>query len=216
MLLVAQFAGATVGNKKTYIHFSGPVQVPGATLPAGHYVLKLLGSHTSRNVVQITNRAEDKVLATFLTISDYRPQATSHTVITFGEASQGQPPAIKAWFYPGETHGLRFIYPKPEAVEIAKTYNEPVPEMPKPVETPPAAKMNVIILALERAPVEAVAPDEQPEKYDAAAFKDDSDSAGMEAENLPTTASQLPFLGILGMLSLLGAALTRRAWKRVG
>ena len=102
--------------------FSHPVQVPGTTLPAGSsYIFKLVDSHANRRIVRITNEAGDKVYATILAIPDYRHKATSHTVVTFGEASGASPTPIKAWFYPGDTHGFRFVYPKQEAEQIAST-----------------------------------------------------------------------------------------------
>ena len=119
-------------NKHTKMTFSHPVRVPGATLPVGStYIFKLVDSHANRRIVRITNEAGDKAYATILAIPDYRHKATSHTVVEFGEASGASPTPIKAWFYPGDTHGFRFVYPREEAQEIASTYKEPVPEEQK-------------------------------------------------------------------------------------
>ena len=40
-MVLAAPASADTWNKKTFLTFSGPVQVPGVTLPAGTYTFKL-------------------------------------------------------------------------------------------------------------------------------------------------------------------------------
>jgi hypothetical protein len=37
-------------------------------------------------------------------------------VIKFGERPGNAPPAITEWFYPGESDGLEFIYPRHSSV----------------------------------------------------------------------------------------------------
>src|SRR4029078_13471846 len=49
---VALPARADEWNKLTYLTFSGPVQVPGTTLPAGTYMFKLADTMTNRHVLQ--------------------------------------------------------------------------------------------------------------------------------------------------------------------
>ena len=44
----------------------------------------------------------------------------------FEERPAGSPQAMKAWFYPGNSTGEEFIYPKKQAVAIAKANHEPV------------------------------------------------------------------------------------------
>jgi hypothetical protein len=43
-------------NKQTFLTFSAPVQVPGATLPAGTYMFKLADLQGNRHVVQIFDK----------------------------------------------------------------------------------------------------------------------------------------------------------------
>src|SRR5262249_31722096 len=86
---MCQSAFADAWNKKTKVTFSGPVQIPGVSLPAGSYVFKLVESSSNRNVVQVTNLREDKVYATILAIPDYRINASSKTVMYFSESQGG-------------------------------------------------------------------------------------------------------------------------------
>jgi hypothetical protein len=117
-------------NKTTHLTFSHPVEVPGVTLPAGTYIFRLQGSVSgSWNRVSITNQADDKTFANVLTVHDYRHETAPHTVVTFGEKGNcTEATPIKAWFYPNEQYGYRFVYPKEQAARIAQDCNEPVPE----------------------------------------------------------------------------------------
>jgi hypothetical protein len=173
-------AGPSV--KKTKLTFSHTVEVPGATLPAGStYVFKLLRSFGTRSIVQVTNEAENKVFATFQTLPDYRHQATSHTVVEFGE-SASSPVPIKAWFYPGQRSGYRFVYPKQEAERIASTYQQPVPEGPElAIQTEAVSASTIADLSIT--PIKVITPERKEMDYAAAEFTqaDASDRAGVDA-----------------------------------
>jgi hypothetical protein len=119
----AQQTGAEA-TKLTEINLSGPIQVPGVTLPAGTYTFQT--PEPGDHVVQIFNKDRSKLLATVMTIPEERLKPTDKTVIMFAEQPAGVPEAVKAWFYPGNPVGEEFIYPKPQAVEIAKAYRTSV------------------------------------------------------------------------------------------
>jgi hypothetical protein len=121
--LAPRSAQADEWNSRTIVSFSNPVQVPGATLPAGTYVFKVLESSANRDIVEVSNEREDHVFATLIAVPDYYGTAKARrddpvaptedkTLITFYETSSGQPEAIKEWFYPGQAYGLEFVYSK--------------------------------------------------------------------------------------------------------
>jgi len=206
-------AKADEWNRKTTVTFSAPVEVPGVgaqTLPAGTYVFKIFDSASDRHIVQIFNETEDHVFTTILAIPNYRLKATDKTVMTFGERAAGQPEAIRAWFYPGRQWGEEFVYPKSRAVELAKITNQPVLFTPIELATAP-------IEALKTAPVEAVKPTgeevkvaevvELPPEVAAAKPVEVAAAKPVEAASLPHTASTLPLVALIGVLSL-GAGLT--------
>ena len=49
------------------------------------------------------------------------------TVLTFYEMPGGGPEPIRAWFYPGDTSGQEFAYPKSRAMEISQALRQHVP-----------------------------------------------------------------------------------------
>jgi len=198
-LLAVPRVAADDWNKETVISFSGPVEVPGSgaqTLPAGTYVFKLVDSDTDRHIVRIFNQDKTHVFTTILAIPNYRLHATDKTVISFSEQPTGQPEALKAWFYPGKQWGDEFVYARPRAVELAKEINEPV--LATPVELAEAP-----VETLKAAPVEAVDPKGEPVELAKVVEVPPAEPVMVAAADpLPKTASPLPLIGLIGLLSL--------------
>lgn len=120
---------ASEWNQRTNFTFNEPVEIPGRVLSPGTYVFKLTDTNTSLNIVQIYTKNMGHMVGTFLTIPDYRLRTPSKPIMRFRERAAGSPEAIKAWFYPGDNYGHEFVYPKTEALRLAKANNEPVPAM---------------------------------------------------------------------------------------
>lgn len=204
-LFVLPTASADDTNNKTKVTFSAPVEVPGVgaqVLPAGTYWFKLLDSPSDRHIVQIFNEKQDHIFTTILAIPNYRMRATGKTVMTFKERAEGEPQAIRTWFYPGRRVGEEFVYPKEKALALAKIVNEPVVFTPV-VATTVEELQTIPILALkptgEEIPVAEVV---QPAPVETASMK--------EPETLPKTGSNLPLLACIGLLSLGAAGITRK------
>jgi hypothetical protein len=99
-------------NKKTVVTFNVPVEIPGRVLSEGTYVFKVIDSLSDRDLVQIFNQDESELITTTLAVPTYRQEPTGDTVITFEERPSGGPEAVKTWFYPGDSYGFEFMYPK--------------------------------------------------------------------------------------------------------
>ncbi len=142
--------------------FSAPVEIPGKVLPAGTYVFKLLDSTANRNIVQIFDKDETKLYATILAIPDYRMTPSDKPIIQFEERASGAPPALKAWFYPGDTFGEQFVYPHERAVQLAKRTNQHVlsmnDEMTKHITAPVTSANHPSARQLQQADVTGVSP----------------------------------------------------------
>ena len=211
-------AKADTWNKKTNVTFSQPVEIPGVgaqVLPAGTYIFKLLDSHTNRHIVQIFDERGDHLYATILAIPNYRLKSSSKTVMTFREKAAGQPEAVRAWFYPGRLWGEEFVYPKQRAIELAKSTDVPVLTMPTELATnltqPVASEEEAPVIALREAPVEAVNP-----AGEMVAMHEVVEAPPVETAEaaLPATASPLPLMGLIGLLSLFGGFALWRFSKR--
>ena len=192
----APSARADEWTKETKITFSQPVDVAGHVLIAGTYLFKMADAN-DRHIVRIFSADGKKVIATVMTIPDYRLTATNKTVMKFREVPAGTPEALRAWFYPGRTIGEEFIYPKHRALELAKASKVAVPAHAVDVADEEA---------LKTAPIVAVTPEEKEVPVTAAIqttpITPESTVARNEPAELPKTASTLPLFGLIGFASL--------------
>lgn len=227
--LVAVFAGTTMAQTdtrdRTFLTFSGAVEMPGVTLPAGTYVFKLADT-PSRNVVEVWDRDEKNMIGHWLFVQAQRPEVSQDTVIMFKETAAGTTPAVHFWYYPGERSGKEFVYPKDQAVKIAARSSERVLStdgQPSPESSVSSidAKGNVTEWKPEKAPAPqpqissdrtsiegaGVPPARQPE-FQVARAPEPAPAAPQvtRTEPLPQTASPLAFSALIGVLSLAGAA----------
>jgi len=205
-LLAATALGAAVlpgvradeWNKKTIVTFSQAVEVPGKILPAGTYTFQLMDSPSDRHIVQIFNADGSQIITTVLAINDYRLQPTGQTVMKFSEQPGDSPDALRAWFYPGDSFGQEFVYPKVRAIQLAQTMNTVVPAVAADTLDDSAIKTVAIV---------AVTPEQK--EVDVATVIQTAPLAATATpapvvadEELPQTASNMPLIALLGALSI--------------
>lgn len=220
-------------DKKTIITIDEAMQLPNAMLQPGTYVLKLHDSQSNRHVVQVFDKDEKHLVTTILAIPNLRLQPTGKSVFAFWEVPAGKPKALRAWFYPGDNFGQEFAYPKEEAVQITATNSgatvpindakpeeltttataePPAPAPAAPVATveptPAPAPEPVTVAAAPQAPPPAPVAVSEPAPAPVVA------QANPPAESLPKTASNVPLIGLLGLLSLAAALGLNFAYHR--
>lgn len=217
-------------NKRTILTVGEPIQVPGAVLQPGKYVMKLMDSPSNRHIVQIFNEDQDKLITTVLAIPNYRLEVTGQTEFGWWETPAGQPPALRAWFYPGDNFGQEFAYPKTEAVQIAATAQQDVPTTYAQTEADLAtARVGAVDRegtekelpreTYEAKPEVAQTQPQQPTEMAQARPQPEPQAAPQplpEPEpmrTLPRTASPMPMFGLAGLLAL-GAGMAFRAVGR--
>jgi hypothetical protein len=231
--VLAPAVKADEGNRKTTVTFSAPVEIPGVhlagwgVLPAGTYIFKILDSASDRHVVQIFSKDEKTIYATILAIPNYRLRPTDKTVMTFRERPAGEPEALRAWFYPGRNWGEEFVYPKEQALVLAKATKTPVlfteAGIPVEVEEPVMLAAPPVVEQLKQAPIMAFQPTGEAVQLSevvTAPPVEVMQTAAAPAqvapvEVLPATASNLPLLGLLGLLAIVGAFAARAAAGRL-
>jgi hypothetical protein len=230
-LMAAPVARADQWDKKTILTFSGPVQIPGATLPAGSYVFKLADLSGNRHVVQVFDKAEKKIFATLLAIPNDRMEPADEPVVMFSERPAGSPQAVKVWYYPGERIGNEFVYPKSMAMKIAKANHQSVLAMDDTsssdayktaqvgrfdengawqvegnkavATTAPSAPRSTTASEAPRSTTEAQA-------APATATGTTTGTSGRTRRQLPRTASPLPLYELLSGLAIAGGLTLRR------
>lgn len=220
----------TIDNR-TYFTFSGPVTLPGVTLPAGKYLFRNPDTLAGRRVVQVLSEDGRQAYAQLLTIPVQRFDAPKEPEVRFMETAEGTPAAIKAWWYPGNTIGWEFIYPKAQALRLAKGAGAPVltttkaqndttEEMKSADLTRVSASGSETAVTVEEKPAAtAVAGTSQEGQIAASSIAvpasptpvsvQASATTGTTRTRLPQTASPAPIAALMGTLSVMGAAALR-------
>jgi len=232
---IASIAAAQLPDRRTIFTFSGPVSIPGATLPAGRYVFRLAEPGTSSRVVQVFSADGKKPFGLFFSHPAERAEPARDPEVRFLETGKGVPAAIKTWWYPGERTGFEFVYPKEQARRLAQGAKESV--LTTKAASTTTDKDNTANLA-------RISPTgEESNVGDAAAtaptgvaqqgavadtsinFASPGPAAASQAPaqtgtiarntrtGLPGTASSLPMFGMIGVLAI-AAATALRFWRQ--
>ena len=85
------------------------VQIPGASLPPGPYIFRLL----TPSLVQVMSATRSTVYATFFAVNDSGDGDTNRERIKFVQYPGDDLPRIAGWYLSGGT-GFEFVYPKPK------------------------------------------------------------------------------------------------------
>jgi hypothetical protein len=212
VLLAVAIAGARPFDKRTHFTFSGPVAIPGVTLPAGEYIFRLVDT-SSRNVIQALSANGQQSYAMFFGRHALRTDIPTEPELRFMETAAGMPRAVESWWYPGVRSGYEFVYPRERARLLAMGTGRPVlttaaEELAAELEVPewvwmepegtevavePPARGPRAVLEGEIAPQVTEIPESLPPA-------------------LPTTASPLARVGFGAFALILGAALIR-VWR---
>jgi len=118
-LVLAPTSQASDWDKKTIMTFSAPVEVPGAVLTPGKYVIQRTDPGGNPDIVTFKSADERHVYATVVAIPTVSTIVPEKPTITFAETRTGAPDAIKRWYYPGEQTGEEFVYSKNSDVLMA-------------------------------------------------------------------------------------------------
>ena len=211
-------AQGMVPDQRTFFTFSGPVQLPGVTLPAGKYTFRIADSQANRHIVQVFNADGTKIITTLFAIPAQRNTFPDNAEIQFLETPASSPTAIDVWWYPGTKTGHEFVYPKDSSTKYAKAKSGSEKTL-KGEAAPASMAFNAADTKVDAdrtppAPTAEVAPRPEPVSPPppvASSVRPDStiadSSARADRSRLPHTASALPMVGLIGVLSLFAAAL---------
>ena len=202
-------ARADTWDKKTILTVNQTIQVTDTVLEPGQYVFKLVNSSSDRHIVQIFNAEQNHVYATILAIPKQRMEPTGDSQFTFYETPSGTARAMRAWFYPGDTIGQEFPYPKHlKEVAMVETSAAPAPPpapaapVAQPAEPAPVPQPQAMTHDEDREPAAEpppadVAPTPPPPAATPAPAPEPQPTPP-PAQELPKTSSLYPLVGMLG------------------
>ena len=245
MVTISVNAGAQgPRNQDTFFTFSQAVELPKTTLPAGTYFFQLMDSDSNRHIVKVMSQDRKQLHATLMAIPYYstdRPTDEPQVLFLETPAANGVAAsnAIKIWFYPGNTVGHEFIWPRDKAIQLARTTGQAVlttktedesSDLTRVDSAGVDASVTTTASASTTTTETQVTPEPQRERIGALATppanpepapmpeRTAEPAPAPEAEaaprsDLPNTAGALPLLALIGLGSLVGGAMLRRSRK---
>lgn len=199
---------------------SEPLDVGGTILQPGTYLIRVVSPRADRNTVQITSVDRQTVYATVLTVPhELEPnEEIPNTTFVYFPAGEGQPRALRTWFAPDAASGVGhdIVYEEGRARQLARLANDKVVTY----RGEQTADLNVITPADTFEPYVAPAPvattrietsttvNTTPLESTTVNTAPMTSAAPVE---MPRTASKLPLVALLGLMSLAAALVVRIA-----
>jgi hypothetical protein len=227
--------------KRTLYTFSGPFELPGVTLQPGQYEFRLANPDSGRTMIQVSSVDGKQIYGTFFTMPLQADRPAAQAEVRFMESAAGAPAAVRAVWYVGESMGREFIYPREQAMRLAKNTKQPVLTTAgvstKADETQTGTLSRVGASGQDSAPSSSnAAANQSPAPSSSTSASASSANRTVDADRpaqspvaggtatttrdrtaaarseLPRTASGIPALGMLGF-AVLGVAAALRLWS---
>lgn len=193
-----------------------PLDVGGTILQPGTYHIRVVPSTTDRNKIQVMSIDGTKVFATALTIPHpLEPgEEVPNTTFVYYPAGEGQPRALRTWFArdpEASQGGHDIVYSESRAKQLARIANSRVVYYPE----------DTVVAEVETPALSVVTPEATVETYTWTPPPTpiaESTPAPMVSSTetdddvpMPATASNVPLIALLGLMSLAGAVAFRMA-----
>ncbi len=214
LLLAASGARAQYEKTKSTLAIADRVEVPGAILEPGTYLVRVADVESNRNVIVFESPDGSKTYATAIATPHRGAKTPTESEFTFYTTAPGEPRVLRTWFAPNDPNGQDFYYPAERAAALKNETHEEVPVatagmMPasgSSSEAPAKTETSKSVVAPPPPPPPAPAPAETLASNETSA----SNATATDADTLPKTASPYPLIALLGLASLGAAAILRK------
>ena len=218
LLLAASGAFAQYEKTRSTLAVADRVEVPGAVLEPGTYLVRVADIQSNRNVIVFESPDGTKTYATAIATPHQGAKAPNSSEFTFYTTAPGEPRVLRSWFAPNDPNGQDFYYPAERAAELKTKTHEDVPVatadmMPAAGSSSQASaqtEASKSVVAPPPPPPPAPAPAPAPAETMASNETSGSNATGTDADTLPKTASPYPLIAVLGLASLGAAAILRK------
>jgi len=190
-------------------------EVPGMTLQAGSYSIRVIGKLSDRVILKV-DAGSGKTSVDFIGIPN-RAIKGSPGIIYWNQAIEGTT-YLRGWVPPGSSSMIEFVYPKDEAVSIAKVNQAKVPAIDPASEgrnvdptlsTEDMRLVTLWLLSSTRVGPSDSEPSIKAERYQTTLYGQPKPALAA----LPHTASSLPIILVASLLSFAMAILL--LWSRM-
>ncbi|MEO6802959.1 MAG: hypothetical protein ABI197_06930 [Granulicella sp.] len=206
------YASAAEVPKANFI-LTSKTEVPGQTLQPGNYSIQVVGQLTDRLILRVDDAAR-RMHVDFIGIRSSSNQGTSSSGLKNWDTPINNSSYVRGWVPPGGSSMIEFVYPKAQAVSIAKANHATVAAIDPASEgratDPSISKSDMELVTLWMLSPTQVgsngAPSITAERYQTALLVQQKPAIA----KLPHTASALPLILTLSLISLLAAFLIRQ------
>ena len=205
-------AGATWSSSK--FTATEPANIPGLTLKPGTYSIHVVDHLSERYVVRVDG-AQRGVHYSFLALENPDiPKPAKPGLVNWDNAAGGKQ-YLRGWLFPGASSVLEFVYPKAEAVAIAKSNQAKVPAIDpasegRPVQIKGLSKSDLELVTLWLLSSTHVGPGDSAAGIQAERYRQVASAERKPVvSRLPQTGSNLPSIAFVGAFSLLFAMALR-------
>jgi hypothetical protein len=214
LLVAAATLYAAPANPSASFTVSSKLHVPGETLKKGDYTIQVVNRLSDRVILRVDD-AKGKERATFIGVPNKEiSRPTAGGSVTWPNLV-GKSAYVEGWSFPGSPAVIEFVYPKTEAVSIAKANPAKVPAVDPASEGKPADKdlsaddmqlLTLWLLSLQQVGPGAPAGGIKAERYQLTASAEYKPTI----KALPHTASLMPLEWMLGFGTASAAFWLRR------
>ncbi len=210
----AVHASAADSATAATLTISEATKVPGLTLEPGTYSIRVVDHLADRLIVRVDSPG-NAAHSTFIGVRNRSiPQPSAPGAVPWSNPAGGTT-SLRGFEFPGGGPVVEFVYPKAEAVAIAKVNTDKVPAIDPAsegkVSDPSLSKddMEVVTLWMLSSTQVGGTPDIKAERLQQVASAHPPKPV---IAKLPHTASLMPLVWIMGLVSLVGAGMltTRR------
>lgn len=213
LLLVASLHAFAAEKAKATFTVTTQSEVPGLALHPGNYSIQVVGRLADRTILRVDDEAS-KTHADFIAIANSGMQTGLKAGVTNWDVPVDGTTYVRGWVPPGSASMVEFVYPKAQAVAIAKLNQKKVPAIDPASEgrgtDPTLSKEDMQLVTLWLLSSVRVGPADAPAEIKAERYQ----VASLERpkpviSRLPHTASDMPLLLLISLGSLALAMLFR-------
>jgi LPXTG-motif cell wall-anchored protein len=199
-----------LADREARFTFARSFALPDTTLPAGRYLFTLADTSATHHIVQVFSADRGVLYGTYMTVPAERYDVTDRAQVHLVRLPSSGVSAVESWSQPGVGSDLEFVYPQDTAEEIARASgradrtarNARAVARAEPVATAltsGTATTPATAAGAGLAPQQSASPAAQGAPADSPATMTDR-------QELPRTATPMPFIALLGLLSMSAGA----------
>lgn len=217
-----QVYAAGADNPSANFTVSQQTMVPGLTLQPGSYSIKVLDHLQDRYIVRIDN-ASGSEHSTFIGVQDPKIKSGGKSGVVPWSSAPAGTSALRGFTFGSSSPTLEFVYPKADAVALAKLNASKVPAIDpasegRPAEVSGLSKEDMEIVTLWLLSSSTVGPTDTAPSIKAEKMQQVASNRPPRPviAKLPHTASALPSVLLIGLMSAAGAGVLARRRRTAG